>query len=81
LRPFLEEKVPLAQVARDAGIDLSTAHRWIKHYRKHGLAGLVRKARSDKAKSQMSVELRHAIEGLALKQPAAFRTEAQALSQ
>lgn len=70
MRPFLEAEASLAQVAQDAGVDVTTARRWVRRYRKHGLAGLVRKTRRDKAKSQMSVQLQHAIEGLALKQPA-----------
>ena len=69
LRPFLEEHLPLVQVARDAGIDPRTARRWATRYRKNGLAGLIRKTRSDKTKSQMSTQLQHVLEGLALKRP------------
>jgi putative transposase len=70
LRPFLEEELPLTHVAQNAGVDVSTARRWVVRYRKHGLPGLARKTRRDKAKRQMSVQLQHAIEGLALRQPA-----------
>ena len=60
----------LAKLAREQGIALRTARLWVDRYRKHGLAGLARKSRSDKARRRISVQLQHAIEGLALKQPA-----------
>lgn len=70
IRPFIEDKVSLAQIARDNSIDLSTAKRWIKLYRNNGLAGLVRKVRSDRNAQRLSIQLQHAIEGLALRRPA-----------
>jgi putative transposase len=69
LRPFLEEGVPLARVARDQGIALRTACRWASQYRREGLAGLARKERNDRGKRQLSDSLRQVIEGLALKKP------------
>src|SRR3954454_11558089 len=69
LRPFLEEGVPLARVARDRGVALRTARRWAAQYRREGLAGLARKERSDRGKRRLSDTLRQAIEGLALKKP------------
>src|SRR4051812_7861341 len=69
LRPFLEEGVPLRRVARERGLALRTARRWVAHYRRDGLAGLARKPRSDKDKRHLSVGLRQAIEGLALQKP------------
>ncbi|MGH3338889.1 MAG: helix-turn-helix domain-containing protein, partial [Propionibacteriaceae bacterium] len=35
--------MPLARVAREQGIPLRTAERWLHQYRQHGLPGLVRK--------------------------------------
>ena len=67
--PFLEEGVPLARVARDRGLVLRTARRWVDRYRREGLAGLARKERSDKDRPQFSATLRQAIEGLALQKP------------
>jgi putative transposase len=67
LRPFLEEGVPLARVARDRGIALRTARRWASVYRREGLAGLARKERSDQGTRQLSDQLQQVIEGLALK--------------
>jgi putative transposase len=69
LRPALEEGVPLARVARDRGIALRTAQRWAGQYRRGGLAGLVRKGRSDRGKRLLSGALRQLIEGLALRKP------------
>jgi putative transposase len=69
LRPFLDEGVPLARVARDGGLVLRTARRWVDRYRRQGLAGLSRKERSDKDRPQFSATLRQAIEGLALQKP------------
>ena len=67
--PFLEDGVPLARVARDRGLVLRTARRWVDRYRREGLAGLARKGRSDRGKRHLSDTLRQAIEGLALKKP------------
>jgi putative transposase len=69
LRPFLEGGIPLARVARDRGLVLRTARRWVDRYRRQGLAGLSRKERSDKDRPQFSATLRQAIEGLALQKP------------
>ena len=69
LRPDLEGGVPLTRVARDRGIALRTAQHWARQYRRDGLAGLVRKGRSDRGKRHLSDTLRQAIEGLALKKP------------
>jgi len=40
LRPHLEDGVPLAQVAREAGVPERTAQRRLARYREGGLAGL-----------------------------------------
>jgi putative transposase len=69
LRPFLEESVPLAEIALQQGITLRTARRWVRRYRRDGLAGLGRKIRSDKSRCRMSPALRELIEGLALQNP------------
>jgi len=42
LRPHLHDGVPLARAARDAGVALRTAQRWLGRYRTDGLAGLAR---------------------------------------
>jgi transposase-like protein len=47
LRPHLEDGLPLARLARAEGIPLRTARRWVRRYREQGLAGLVRRPRSD----------------------------------
>src|SRR4051812_29706459 len=69
VRPFLEEGIPLARVARERGIILRTLQRWVVRYRREGLAGLARKERSDRGQRQLSHSLRQGIEGLALKKP------------
>ena len=70
LRPYLEDGVPLARLAREKDIPLRTMRYWVGRYRKHGLSGLARAGRSDKGKRRrLSLRLQHAIEGLALKQP------------
>ena len=67
IRPFLEDGVPLARIAREHGVNLRSARRWVKDYRNDGLAGLARKARSDKGKRKLSPDLQQVIEGLALR--------------
>jgi putative transposase len=69
LRPFLEDGVPLARVAREQNVILRTARRWVRRYRREGLAGLARKERSDRAQRNLSTDLQQLIEGLALRKP------------
>lgn len=71
LRPHLEEEVPLARAAQDAGIALRTAQRWLARYRERGLTGLVRTARGDAGARREPTELVALIEGMALKKPRA----------
>src|SRR3954452_13660277 len=70
LRPFLEDGVPLTAVAREAGVPLSTAKRWVRRYRARGLDGLARRPRSDKGSPRILLPpVRDLIEGLALRKP------------
>jgi len=84
LLPFLEEDVPLTQVAKQHGLALRTAQRWVMQYRQHGLAGLCRKEYAGKGKHRLSVDLQQVIEGLALQKPklsvAAVRRQATLLA-
>jgi putative transposase len=48
IRPFLEDGIPLTQIAREHGLVLRTARRWVDRYRREGLTGLARKERNDK---------------------------------
>lgn len=36
LRPTLEDAIPLARLARDAGVPVRTARRWLAAYRRDG---------------------------------------------
>lgn len=70
LQPTLEHAIPLAQVARDAGVPLRTARRWLADYRRAGLMGLARRPRADRAQPRRVPDaLRQVIEGLALQRP------------
>ena len=69
IRPFLEDGVPLAQLAREQDIVLRTARRWVDRYRREGLTGLARKERGDKDKRKLTPALQQLIEGLALRRP------------
>ncbi len=69
LQPHLDDGVPLACVARAAGVPLRTAQRWLARYRADGLAGLVRGPRADRGRRRMPTELLGLIEGLALRKP------------
>jgi putative transposase len=69
LRPYLEEDVPLTQIAQEHKLGLRTVSRWTLNYRQLGLAGLCRRSRSDRDKRKMSPTLQHFIEGLALLRP------------
>ena len=76
LQPHLEDDVPLARAARHAGIPLRTAERWLARYRRSGIVGLVRAARSDTEVRRLPAELVGVIEGMGLKKP---RTSAAAI--
>ena len=69
LRPYLDGKMPLAQIASDAGIGLRTARRWVARVRDGGPAALQRKSRLDAGKRKLSADLISLIEGLALTRP------------
>ena len=69
IRPFLEDGVPLTQLAMEQGIPLRTARRWVDCYRKEGLTGLARKERGDKDKRKLMPVLQQLIEGMALRRP------------
>lgn len=70
LRPHLENGIPLTAVARDTGTPIGTLRRWLRLYRRDGLAGLARKPRSDVAQRRV-LDPRYVtlIEGLALSKP------------
>lgn len=68
-QPFLQEGVPLAQIARDQGISLRTLRHWVRQYRRAGLAGLARKPRGDRGRRRLLPQVQQLIEGLALQRP------------
>jgi putative transposase len=70
LQPCVEHDVPLTHIARQHGIALRTLERWLAQYRRHGLAGLARRGRSDRGQHRgLRPELKEFIEGLALRKP------------
>lgn len=86
IQPHLEQNRSLRSVAQAAGIPYRTAQRWVALYRMFGLAALARKHRSDRGvRRAVSVELKEAIEGIALQKPplpiAALYRQVQRLSR
>src|SRR5215813_2511936 len=71
LQPHLEADVPLARAARQAGVPIRTAERWLARYRQQGLAGLARPVRRDAAVRRLPADLVALIEGMGLKKPRA----------
>jgi putative transposase len=69
LRPYLEDGVPLAGIARERGVTPRTLERWVARYRSEGLAGLARRRRTDSGSHHVPNRLRLLIEGLALERP------------
>ncbi|WP_198931530.1 Mu transposase C-terminal domain-containing protein [Rhizobium rhizosphaerae] len=69
LKPHLDDGVPLARVAADAGVPIRTLRRWLSRYRSMGLAGLVRTLRSDAGHQKLAPDVVDLIEGLALIKP------------
>ena len=66
LHPFLAGKATLTEVAKQHGLPLRTAQRWVARYRENGLAGLARHRRSDRGKRRVPPALQGLIKGLAL---------------
>src|SRR5215510_11769929 len=70
LQPCLEHGMPLSQRARHHGIPRRTLYDWLAQYRRHGLAGMTRRGRSDRGHHRgLRPELKELIEGLALRKP------------
>lgn len=69
VRPFLEEEVPLRQIAEECGKSVRTLRYWMARYRRHGLAGLAPQGRSDHGMSQMKPELQAFAKALWLDEP------------
>lgn len=70
IRPFLEDGVPLVQIAREQTIPLRTLSRWVKRYREVGLVGLARLRRADKGERRgVAPDMKLLVEGLALQKP------------
>ena len=66
IQPFLEGLSTLKDAAVAENIPYSTARRWVRRYRRDGLAGLAHKRRQDRNQRRMEMELQQIIEGLAL---------------
>lgn len=62
IRHFIEECVPLADLANQHQVSVRTLRRWVRTYEQQGLRGLIRKSR-------FQPELHQVIEGLALQNP------------
>ena len=69
LRPHLEDDVPLARAAREAGVPVRTAQRWLARFRQDGVAGLARAGRADRGLRRLPNELVRTVEGMALARP------------
>lgn len=57
LRMYLEDGVPLASIARHLGVTARTLQRWLRQYRRHGLAGLAPKPRADAGRRRLPPDL------------------------
>ena len=69
LRRHVEEGVPLAKLARQEGVPIRTARRWLSRYKHRGLAGLARQVRADAGTHKMPADLVDLIKGMALGKP------------
>ncbi|MDP9380953.1 MAG: helix-turn-helix domain-containing protein [Chloroflexota bacterium] len=65
LRPYLEDGVSLAEIARNQAVTSRTLERWVVRYRSEGLVGLARRRRTDSGSHHLPDRLRLLIEGLA----------------
>lgn len=70
IQSYLEDKMTLTTIAKETGISIRSLHRWVHQYKTNGLDGLQSKSRDDKGcYRELSENLIHAIEGLALQKP------------
>lgn len=69
LRPHIEDGVPLPTAARDAGVSLRTAERWLARYRAGGLAALARPDRADRGRRRLQAGLVTYVEEMVLRRP------------
>lgn len=70
LQPHLQNGRELRSVSEGSSVSFRTLQRWVANYEREGLAGLVRKERTDVGERRTtSTRLREAIEGLALEKP------------
>lgn len=69
LRPHLEDDVPLARAARDAGVPIRTARRWLARFRRNGVVELARAGRADRGRRRLPEDLVRVVEGMALARP------------
>lgn len=69
LRPTLDDEVPIARAAAEAGVPLRTAQRWLARYRRDGVQALARPLRCDAGRRRLRPELVALIEGLGLRRP------------
>ncbi len=66
IRPFLEDGVPLTQIAGEHQMPIRTLRRWVQRYRADGLGGLARPTRKDKDQRRaVTAQMQQFIEGLA----------------
>src|SRR5262245_44939907 len=70
LQLHLDGTMSLAQIALVHAVPLRTLQHWMRRYRAQGVAGLARKARTDRGRQRrVTPELTQCIEGLALRKP------------
>ena len=69
LGTHLHDGVPLASAARNAGVPIRTARRWLARFRNAGPVGLATKPRSDAGARKIARELVELIEGMAFTKP------------
>lgn len=69
IHAHLDDGVPMTSAARDAGVPIRTARRWLARFRDAGPAGLTPKPRSDAGARKIARELVELIEGLAFTKP------------
>ena len=70
LKPYLEDEVPIARLAKSAGIGERTLRRWLARYLADGIDGLERRPRADKGcRRAISPELEALVREQAAKRP------------
>ena len=67
IEPYLKNQQGIKEISLENEIPIRTLYRWVEHFEKNGLVGLIRKVRSDFGQLRMSEEVSQIAQEFVLK--------------